>query len=193
MPVMSVKNLTKIYRMGDHEVRALRGVTLDIERRRVRRGDGPVGLRQVDVHAHRRAASTARRAAQYFLDGKDVSKLSKDELARVRNQKIGFVFQGFNLLSRTTALDNVELPLLYRSQSTASRRPSGTSARSRCSTPSAWASAITTCRTSCRAASSSAWRSRARSSTSRRSCWPTSRPATSTRGPASRSWASSSA
>src|SRR5205085_4721557 len=50
---------------------------------------------------------------QYFLDGKDVSKLSKDDLAVVRNKKIGFVFQGFNLLSRTTALDNVELPLLY--------------------------------------------------------------------------------
>ncbi len=53
---------------------------------------------------------------QYLLDGKDVSKTSKDELAKVRNQKIGFVFQGFNLLSRTTALDNVELPLLYMSK-----------------------------------------------------------------------------
>jgi putative ABC transport system ATP-binding protein len=52
-------------------------------------------------------------SGQYFLDGKDVSRMSKDELAAVRNLKIGFVFQGFNLLSRTTALDNVELPLLY--------------------------------------------------------------------------------
>jgi len=52
-------------------------------------------------------------SGQYLLDGKDVSKMSKDELAAVRNHKIGFVFQGFNLLSRTTALDNVELPLLY--------------------------------------------------------------------------------
>ena len=55
-------------------------------------------------------------SGSYLLDGSDVSKLSKDDLARVRNHKIGFVFQGFNLLSRTTALDNVELPLLYRSQ-----------------------------------------------------------------------------
>jgi putative ABC transport system ATP-binding protein len=55
-------------------------------------------------------------SGQYLLDGRDVSQLSKDDLARVRNEKIGFVFQGFNLLTRTTALDNVELPLLYRSK-----------------------------------------------------------------------------
>jgi putative ABC transport system ATP-binding protein len=53
-------------------------------------------------------------SGQYILDGQDVSKMSKDQLAEVRNKKIGFVFQGFNLLSRTSALDNVELPLLYR-------------------------------------------------------------------------------
>ena len=52
-------------------------------------------------------------SGQYFLDGEDVSRMSKDQLAAVRNKKIGFVFQGFNLLSRTSALDNVELPLLY--------------------------------------------------------------------------------
>ena len=52
-------------------------------------------------------------SGQYILDGQDVSQMSKDQLAEVRNKKIGFVFQGFNLLSRTTALDNVELPLLY--------------------------------------------------------------------------------
>src|SRR6202040_1315072 len=55
-----------------------------------------------------------RTPGQYFIDGKDVSRMSKDALAAVRNRKIGFVFQGFNLLSRTTALDNVELPRLYQ-------------------------------------------------------------------------------
>ena len=61
-------------------------------------------------------------SGQYFLDGEDVSRMSKDSLAAVRNRKIGFVFQGFNLLSRTSALDNVQLPLLYRSGLKASER-----------------------------------------------------------------------
>ena len=76
-------------------------------------------------------------SGEYDLDGRTSSKLSKDELADVRNQKIGFVFQGFNLLTRTTALDNVELPLLYHAQERRSRRPSATSGRWRRSTPSA--------------------------------------------------------
>ena len=66
-------------------------------------------------------------SGQYFLDGKDVSRLSKNDLARIRNHQIGFVFQGFNLLSRTTALENVELPLLY----TAARRRPGTASAGR--------------------------------------------------------------
>ena len=112
MPVISVRNIVKTYHVGEVTVRALRGADMDIEKGEFVAITGPSGSGKSTL-MHILGCLDRPTSGQYILDGSDVSRMSKDELAMVRNKKIGFVFQGFNLLSRTTALDNVELPLLY--------------------------------------------------------------------------------
>ena len=119
--VISVRNLVKTYVVGEVEVRALRGVSIDVQGGEFVAVTGPSGSGKSTL-MHILGCLDRPTSGQYILDGQDVSQMSKDQLAEVRNQKIGFVFQGFNLLSRTSALDNVELPLLYRSKMKTSER-----------------------------------------------------------------------
>ncbi|HEV2273575.1 MAG TPA: ABC transporter ATP-binding protein [Acidobacteriaceae bacterium] len=110
--VISIRNLTKIYQMGDTAVHALRSISLDIQPSEFVTVVGPSGSGKSTL-MHILGCLDQPTSGEYFLDGKDVAHLSDDEISEVRNNKIGFVFQGFNLLARTSALENVELPLLY--------------------------------------------------------------------------------
>jgi len=112
MSVISVQSITKSYKLGDNTVNALRGVSLDIEHGEFVTITGPSGSGKSTM-MHILGCLDRPTEGQYLLNGKDVSGLSRDELADIRNKQIGFVFQGFNLLARTTAVENVEVPLLY--------------------------------------------------------------------------------
>jgi len=111
-PVISVRDLTKTYKVGEHSVHALRSISLDIEQGEFVSVIGPSGSGKSTL-MHILGCLDQPTSGQYILDGRDVSRLTDDEVSLVRNQKIGFVFQGYNLLTRTSALENVELPLLY--------------------------------------------------------------------------------
>lgn len=111
-PLIALEDATKTYHMGDVEVRALRGVSLAIDKGEFvaimgQSGSGKSTLMNIIGCLDRPSAG------RYRLDGVEVSGMTRDQLARIRNRTLGFVFQSFNLLSRTSALENVELPLLY--------------------------------------------------------------------------------
>ncbi len=110
--VIDIHDITKMYKMGDIEVHALRGVSLQIHEGEFLSIMGPSGSGKSTLMNILGCLDQPTNGS-YFLDGQDVSKLSERDLARVRNKKIGFVFQSFNLLKRTTAVRQVELPLVY--------------------------------------------------------------------------------
>ncbi|MHB1481051.1 MAG: ABC transporter ATP-binding protein [Bellilinea sp.] len=110
--LIEVRNLTKVYGSGEVAVHALDGVNLSIPRGEFAAIMGPSGSGKSTL-MNILGCLDRPTAGEYILDGRDVSKLGKNELADVRNQKLGFIFQSFNLLPRLTALDNVMLPMLY--------------------------------------------------------------------------------
>ena len=110
--VIDIENITKVYVMGEETVHALRGVSLQIRRNEYLAIMGPSGSGKSTLMNMLGCLDTPS-SGRYFFNGKDVSAMDDDELAAIRNHEIGFVFQTFNLLPRSTSLRNVELPLIY--------------------------------------------------------------------------------
>ncbi len=119
--LIDIREMTKIYPMGGEEVRALNGVSLGIERGEYVAVMGPSGSGKSTLMNLIGCLDTPSSGA-YFLNGREIEKMQDDDLAAIRNKEIGFVFQTFNLMARTTALQNVELPLIYAGFSRTERR-----------------------------------------------------------------------
>ena len=113
MAVIEVKNLIKTYTTGDTSFNALDGVSLSIDYGEMVAVMGPSGSGK-STFMNQIGCLDKPTSGEYYLDGVDVKTLNRDELAEIRNLKLGFVFQGFNLISKTTALENVELPMVYK-------------------------------------------------------------------------------
>src|SRR3982750_1680855 len=118
--LISMRNLWKTYQMGTEKVHALHGVSFDIPRGEYIAIIGPSGSGKSTLMNLIGCLDTPSEG-EYWLNGKNVSDMDDDELARIRNQEVGFVFQTFNLLARATALHNVELPLIYGGVSSSER------------------------------------------------------------------------
>ncbi len=112
MALIETQKLAKLYDLGDEGIHALEDVSVKIDKGEFVAIMGPSGSGK-STFMNIIGCLDQPTAGEYLLDGKKIGGLSRDELAAIRNHKIGFVFQGFNLLSRTTAVENVELPLLY--------------------------------------------------------------------------------
>jgi len=121
MPLIEVENVRKVYKMDGVEFEALKGVSFTVEKEEFVIIMGPSGSGKSTL-MHILGALDVPTSGKYILNGKDITSMTRDELARVRNKNIGFIFQGFNLLPRMSALENVELPMLYAGLPAGERR-----------------------------------------------------------------------
>src|SRR5215207_4157237 len=138
--LIRIRDLTREYQMGEERILALRGVTLDIRRNEYVAIMGPSGSGKSTMMNLLGCLDTPS-GGEYWLNGQEVSRLTDDDLARVRNREIGFVFQTFNLLPRASALHNVELPLVYAGVTSDERKRRAKEASSVCSLAPAWTTA----------------------------------------------------